>query len=131
MLRSLLAELTAAIILSLIALLLWAAMAFATPAPPTPKGHDFHGTRCQFGDITQKGNRVTIAGPHWSAECTVKGDLLFVEWTQLGNGKVALGLYAIDGETLRGNWGWVGECEWTEADICGTIVGETLWITRP
>lgn len=70
------------------------------------------GTECQWGDLVQNGPVVIVQnGRCWDATGSVQADKKTLQlcWTHLDSGRIALGEYEIDGQTLRGHWHWLGD----------------------
>ena len=122
------------IALAILAVLMFAAMCFATPAP-APKGPvlpDLNG-KCQFGDVVQNKRQVLVISEYWNAtgEINAKG-FLVLHWTNTSNGEPVVGFYSLaeEGKAI-GHFGRESETIVGETDICGeSLTSETLFFRK-
>jgi hypothetical protein len=87
-------------------------MVLATPLPeraPAPKSL---AGKCNHGEITQTGDQVYIEGPCWIGAGRIHADgKLWLVWVRVHDGYAGLGVYSIEGDRIRGRWGWRDQVE--------------------
>ncbi len=84
--------------------------------------------KCQFGEVVQKGNKVFIVGPSWSAQGEIRENKSLILFWQNDSGSVAVGVYRQQDAVWTGAWDWIDDALFDDSDdlIGTTLHSETL-----